>query len=52
MLVAPYEKEDLQEFLKNFLPLPVPRYWIGSVVVTIIVTIIVAIELAAFFLSY
>jgi hypothetical protein len=45
------EEKDVQEFLKNFLPLPVPRYWISSVVVMIIVTIILAIGLAAFLLS-
>jgi hypothetical protein len=51
MPVPPNEEEDLPEFLKNFPPLPVPRYWIGSAVVTIIVTIIVVIGLATFLLS-
>lgn len=43
-------EKDLQEFLKNFLLLPIQGYWIGRVVVTMVVTIIVVIGLAAFFL--
>jgi hypothetical protein len=45
----PVPPEDLQEFLKNFLP--APRYWISSVVVTIVVTIIVVIGLVTFLLN-
>jgi hypothetical protein len=52
MSVTTFGEEDIQEFLKEFPPLPgeenVSRYWMGSV----IGTIIVAVWLAAFFLNY
>jgi hypothetical protein len=52
MPVTTLDEDDIQEFLKEFPPLPgeekVSRFWIGSVVGTIIV----AVWLAAFCLSY
>jgi hypothetical protein len=52
MLVTLDEETDIQEFIKDFPSLPeeekVPRYWIGSLVVTIIVVV----GFAAFSLGY